>query len=111
MSAYGNHNLMEVGESAFFSFSSTSENLELPVGTKAIECRASADCWVKIGEPGEDTAAVAPPGEKVWVKRTFAVRADEEKTIFVPRGSAASPIKIAVIRATVDGTLDITTRY
>lgn len=110
MGVYNNPNLFYAAQSAFIDYSSSSEAVTLPVGTKAVTLRATTKCWIKIGQPGETATAVAPSAEKVWVERILPLNIDEEIDVAIPPTTDANLVQVAVIRATADGVLDIIAR-
>ncbi len=106
----GNYNLYQAFSSAFIDYSSSSEEVTLPVGTLAVTLSASTRCWVIIGDPGKTPTAAAPSGEKVFLARTFAINVADTIDLPVPHSTDAALVKVAVIRATADGVLDVIAR-
>ena len=105
--AYGNPNLYFVRGCQYITYAGTSENITIPGGTIAVTLRASSDCWVKIGRPGETPVAAAPGAEKTRAADTFVLRTDERLDVPVPLGTDEKPVKIAVIQDSAGGTLDV----
>jgi len=106
----GNYNLYQAFAAAFIDYSSASEVVTLPVGTLAVSLSATTRCWVVIGDPGTTPVAAAPSAEKVFKRRVFAINAGDTIDLPVPLNTDADLVKIAVIRATADGVLDIIAR-
>lgn len=106
----GNYNLYQAFASAFIDYTNASEEVTLPVGTLAVTLSASTRCWVTIGDPGKTPTAAAPSAEKVFRARTFAIDASDSIDLPVPQSTDASLVKVAVIRATADGVLDVIAR-
>lgn len=104
---YGNQNLLFFNGYQYFDYSSTSEaSAPLDVKTIAVELYATTDCWIKIGEQGENPTAAAIGTEKTR-GYVFRLKADVSMLVPVPVGTTANPIKLAVIRDTADGTLEV----
>lgn len=104
---YGNHNLLFFNGYQYFDYSSTSEaSAALDTNTIAVELLSSTDCWVRIGEQGETPTAAAIGTEKTR-GYVFKLKADVSMLVPVPVGTTSKPIKLAVIRDTADGTLEV----
>ena len=103
---YGNPNLLFFNGYQYFDYSSASEaSAALDTKTIAVELLSSTDCWVRIGEQGETpTAAVVTEKTRSY---SFKLKADVAMLVPVPVGTASNPIKLAVIRDTADGTLEV----
>lgn len=101
---YGNSNLAYIGKYQYVSYSSSSEqSAAIDKDTVAVELESTTDCWVEIGP--NPTAAAA--GAEKTKTASFKLKADVKILAAIPKGSDASPMKVAVIRDTADGTLDI----
>lgn len=104
MSVYGNDNFAYIGGYQYISYSSSSEqSAAIDKDCVAVELEASTDCYVLIGP---NPTAAAPGAEKTKTQ-SFKLRADVGKLVAIPKGSDASPMKVAVIRDSADGTLEI----
>ncbi len=104
---YGNPNLLFFNGYQYFDYSSTSEaSASLDTRTIAVELLSSTDCWVRIGEQGETPTAAAVGTEKTR-SYSFKLKADVAMLVPVPVGTTSNPIKLAVIRDTADGTLEV----
>ena len=103
---YGNPNLLFFNGYQYFDYSSTSEaSASLDTRTIAVELLSSTDCWVRIGEQGETPTAAA--GSEKTRSYSFKLKADVAMLVPVPVGTTSNPIKLAVIRDTADGTLEV----
>lgn len=103
--SYFNDNITFVNGYQFISYSAASEqSAALDPSTRAVELLASTDCYVCIDV---NPTAAAPSGEKVKTA-SFKLVNGVEKTVGIPMN--ASPIKIAVIRLSADGILEICER-
>lgn len=104
---YGNPNLLFFNGYQYFDYSSTSEaSASLDTRTIAVELLSSTDCWVRVGEQGETPTAAAAGAEKTR-SYSFKLKADVAMLVPVPVGTTSNPIKLAVIRDTADGTLEV----
>jgi hypothetical protein len=106
----GNENLYDVSDSAIINYSDSSEVVTLPVGTLAVTLTASTRCWVVIGSPGTTPAAAPITVEKVFVRRVFSINANDTFDLPVPPNTDANLVKVAVIRDSEDGVLDVKAR-
>lgn len=101
---YGNDNFAYLGAYQYISYSSTSEqSAALDKDCVAVELESSTDCYVAVGP---NPTAAAPGAEKTKTA-SFKLKADVKILVALPKGSDASPMKVAVIRDSADGTLDI----
>lgn len=101
---YGNDNFAYISGYQYVSFSSTSEqSAALDKDCVAVELESSTDCYIAIGT---NPTAAAPGAEKTKTK-SFKLKADVKILVALPKGSDAAPMKVAVIRDSADGTLDI----
>jgi hypothetical protein len=107
---YGNDNLAFVGGGQYLTVDGTSDNITLPVNVDAVDLYSTTDVWVLIGDPGETPVAAAPGAEKTSVRSFFLPSGVEKSGVPVPRGSAASLVKIAAIQSSAGGTLHATYR-
>lgn len=108
--SYNNQNLMRAHAAAYFSYAGTSENITLPIGTKAVTLRATTACIVKIGKAGETATAVAASGEKVWVDDSVFMEAGDVLDFAVDPHTENQPVQIAVIQETSAGVLKVVAR-
>jgi hypothetical protein len=106
----GNENLYTAFASAFIDYAGSSEVVTLPVGTLAVSLTASSKCWVVIGDPDATPTAAAPGAEKTFVRRVFAINANDTIDLPVPLNTDAALVKVAVIQDSEAGVLDIIAR-
>lgn len=104
MGVYGNDNFAYIGGYQYIDYTSVSEqSAALDKDCVAVELESTTDCYIAIGT---NPTAAAPSAEKTRTAG-FKLKADVKVLVALPKGSDAAPMKVAVIRDSADGTLDI----
>lgn len=109
--AYGNPNLAFVSGSQYVTVDSSADvSAALPAGTTAVSLYSTVDVWVNFTDRGADTPAAAAAGAEKTKVTSFLIPAGVVIDLPCPEGSDEKPVKVAYVRDSADGTMQIWSR-